>query len=165
MHAPLGKYLRITYTLFGMTRSSPYQPKSAAAVETISHEMPFDVHKDTEPVSPEPAAADSPHRYLIVYPFTKTIEWHLLSFDERRAIMKDHVAVGRKWSASVSQLLLYSYGIDDHEFIVSYYTDKLDDFQSLVMDMRATESRRYTKNDTPIFTCIHVSLEDALAMI
>jgi chlorite dismutase len=165
LHTPLGGYLRVAYTLFGMTRTSPYKPKPAAAVEVMDGTPTFNVQKDTEPAPPEPAAADQPHRYLIVYPFTKTINWHLLPFEDRRGVMKAHVEVGRKWSGAVSQLLLYSYGVDDHEFVVSYYTDKLDDFQSLVMDMRATESRRHTQNDLPIFTCIHMPLDGALSMI
>jgi len=139
-----------------MTRESPYKKPKIMSVETL---------QDNQNVNPEPAAVDQPHRYLIVYPFTKTIEWHLLPIEERGAVMKAHVGVGRKWSGTVSQLLLYSYGIDDHEFIVSYYTDKLEDFQSLVMDMRATESRRHTKNDLPIFMCIHMSINEVLEMI
>ena len=143
LHTSLGTRLTISYTLLGMTRSSPYNP-----------------HK-----SPAPSAPEDPHRYLIVYPFTKTIEWHLLPYEERRSVMKAHVDVGRTYSDRISQLLLYSYGIDDHEFIVSYMCNSLEDFQSLVMDMRHTESRRYTKNDLPIFTCIHMPLAEALEMI
>jgi chlorite dismutase len=79
--------------------------------------------------------------------------------------MKDHVAVGRKFNESISQLLLYSYGIDDHEFIVSYQTDSLADFQTLVMELRATEGRGHTLRDTPIFTCTRQTIESALTMI
>jgi chlorite dismutase len=143
LRTPLGAHLALAYTLTGMTRASQYNPARA----------------------PKESSPDTPHRYLVVYPFTKTTEWHLLSYDERRAIMKAHVEVGRKYSKQISQLLLYSYGIDDHEFIVSYYMDDLDAFQTLVMEMRGTESRRHTKNDLPIFTCIHMPLSEALEMI
>ena len=143
MHTGLGKHLRIAYTLFGMTRSSQYNPNRP----------------------PKEAGWDLPHRYLVVYPFTKTIEWHLMSYDERRKIMWDHVQVGKKHSDKITQRLLYAYGIDDHEFIVSYQMDDLEAFQTLVMEMRETESRRHTKNDLPIFTCIHMPLEEALNTI
>jgi chlorite dismutase len=143
LHTPLGKHLRVSYTLMGMTRASQYNPHHA----------------------PKESAPDASHRYLVVYPFTKTVEWHLMPYDERKDIMKAHVDVGRKYSATISQMLLYSYGIDDHEFIVSYQMDNLEEFQTLVMDMRGTESRRHTKNDLPIFTCIHMSLEEALDML
>ena len=143
LQTSLGAHLRVTYAMIGMTRSSQYNPKRA----------------------PAQSAPESAHRYLIVYPFTKTIEWHLLPYDDRRNIMKAHVDVGRKFTATISQLLLYSFGIDDHEFIVSYQTDVLEDFQTLVMELRGTEARKYTKSDTPIFTCIHMPLDEALDMV
>jgi chlorite dismutase len=143
IHTPLGMRLSISYTLFGMTKPSQYNPTHA----------------------PEASVFDAPHTYLVVYPFTKTTEWHLMPYDERRNIMKGHVDVGRKYSETISQMLLYAYGIDDHEFIVSYQMDSLPLFQQLVMDMRATESRRYTKNDLPIFMCMHVPIEKALGMV
>jgi chlorite dismutase len=139
----LGRHLTISYTLMGYTRSSPYNPKKP----------------------PAESSPDIPHKYLIVYPFTKTIEWHLLPYEERRNIMKAHVDVGRKYSTEIGQLLLYAYGIDDHEFVVSYQTDNLELFQDLVIELRGTEARRYTKHDTPIFTCIHTSPEKMLNTI
>ena len=142
-HTALGTHLSISYALLGMTRSSQYNPKHP----------------------PQESAFDTAHRYLVVYPFTKTVEWHLMPYDERRAIMKAHVDVGRKFSEKISQMLLYSYGIDDHEFIVSYQMDDLEEFQTLVMEMRETESRRHTKNDLPIFTCIHMPINEALDML
>jgi chlorite dismutase len=143
LHTGLGAYLKLTYTLFGLTRSSQYNPNKP----------------------PKEAVWDSKHAYLVVYPFTKTIDWHLMPYDERRNIMWSHVQVGKKHSEKISQRLLYSYGIDDHEFIVSYMMDDLEAFVQLVMDMRETESRRHTKNDLPIFTCIHMNLAEALEMI
>jgi len=144
VHTDLGKHLRITYTLLGLIRPTQYNSKHAPE---------------------EKQFVDGSGKYLIVYPFTKTIEWHLLPFEERREMMKEHVMTARKFSGSISQLLLYSYGVDDHEFIVSYLTDSLDDFQSLVMELRATKGRLYTKNDLPIFLATYMSPDEALAMI
>ena len=143
LHASLGKHLRVSYALLGLTRASKYNPNHP----------------------PKEADWDLSHKYLVVYPFTKTTEWHLMPYDERRNIMKAHVEVGRKHSEKISQQLLYAYGIDDHEFIVSYMMDDLEAFQTLVMDMRETESRRHTKSDLPIFTCTHMSIEEALGMV
>jgi chlorite dismutase len=143
LHTSLGKHLRVAYTLLGLTRSSQYSPNHP----------------------PKEADWNLAHKYLVVYPFTKTTEWHQLPYDERRAVMKSHVEVGRKHSEKISQRLLYSYGIDDHEFVVSYYMDDLEDFVQLVMDMRETQSRVHTKNDLPIFTCVHMPAEEALGML
>jgi chlorite dismutase len=141
LHTTLGRHMHITYTLLGLVRPSNYTSKPTAQEQAI-HEI-------------------ERGRYLIVYPFTKTTEWHLMSQETRREIMMDHIRVGHKF-APIKQLLLYAYGVDDHEFVLSYESESLLDFQSLVMDLRATEARRYTLNDTPIFTCIHKPLAQAL---
>jgi chlorite dismutase len=62
-------------------------------------------------------------------------------------------------------VLLYTTGLDDQEFIVAYETEKLERHQDLVIALRATEARRYTLRDTPIFTAVHRSLEDALSLV
>ncbi|MFQ5716461.1 MAG: chlorite dismutase family protein, partial [Nitrospinales bacterium] len=54
------------------------------------------------------------------------------------------------------------FGLDDHEFVVAFETDYPQDFLDLVMDLRETEGSRYTEKDTPIFTCVAMSLEDAV---
>jgi chlorite dismutase len=73
--------------------------------------------------------------------------------------MKDHIMVGIKHT-SIRQCLLYSYGVDNYEFIVSYETPTLPAFQELVMELRGTEGRRYTKSDLPIHTCIYKSPDE-----
>ena len=44
----------------------------------------------------------------------------------------------------------------------AFETDKPEDFLDLVMALRETEGSRYTLRDTPIFTCLHKSLKEAL---
>lgn len=66
---------------------------------------------------------------------------------------------------SIRQCLLYAYGVDNHEFIVSYETPTLPEFQDLVMELRGTEGRKYTANDLPIYTCIYKSPEDLVAWL
>jgi chlorite dismutase len=136
LRSEMGGFVRVTYSYFGMTRRSQYGG-SGAEDQVIRNQV------ERLP-------------YLIVYPFTKTIEWHLLSLEERREAMGGHIRVGVKHKG-VRQCLLYSYGIDDNEFVVSYETPTLEAFQELVIELRGTEARRYTLNDLPIFTCVHKS--------
>jgi chlorite dismutase len=103
-------------------------------------------------------------RYLIVYPFVKSIDWYLTPADERQKVMAGHMKVGHRHPA-VRQLLAYSFGLDDQEFIVAYETDDLVDFQDLVRELRETESRRATIRDTPIITGIHRPPAQILAML
>jgi chlorite dismutase len=103
-------------------------------------------------------------KYLFVYPFVKTREWYLLDSDERWRIMQEHIRVGREYP-SVDLNTSYSFGLDDQEFVVAFETDEPRDFLDLVQRLRTTESSRYTKRDTPTFTCVAASVERALAAL
>jgi chlorite dismutase len=103
-------------------------------------------------------------KYLFVYPFVKTREWYLLDKDERWRIMQEHIRVGREFP-SVDLNTSYSFGLDDQEFVVAFETDEPRDFLDLVQRLRTTESSRYTKRDTPTFTCVAASVERALAAL
>ncbi|MDE2025227.1 MAG: chlorite dismutase family protein [Patescibacteria group bacterium] len=137
LHSKLGKYLSITYSLFGVIRPSQYS-------------------KGVDDDSGRKGG-----KYLIIYPFTKTASWYMLDFAKRKELMKGHITIGRKYP-HITQLLLYSFGLDDQEFIVSYETDDLISFQTLVMDLRSDAVRTYTLRDTPIFTCIYKSPKETL---
>jgi len=103
-------------------------------------------------------------RYLVVYPFSKSIEWYLTPAEERQRVMAGHMKVGHKYP-QVRQLLAYSFGLDDQEFIVAYETNDLVAFQDLVRELRETESRRATAQDTPIITGINRPLGEILGML
>jgi chlorite dismutase len=103
-------------------------------------------------------------QYLIVYPFTKSADWYLLSREARQGVMNEHMRVGHGYP-QVRQLLGYSFGIDDHDFLVAYETDDLVAFGDLVRALRATESRRSTVRDTPILLGIHRPLEAILRLL
>ncbi len=78
--------------------------------------------------------------------------------------MAGHMKVGHQFP-QIRQLLAYSFGLDDQEFIVAYETDDLVAFQDLVRQLRETESRRATVRDTPIITAIHRPLADIVTML
>ncbi len=97
-------------------------------------------------------------KYLVVYPFTKSTDWYLLGPDERQKVMNEHMKVGHRYQ-QVRQLLAYSFGVDDMDFLVAYETDDLAAFGDLVRELRGSESRRSTVRDTPILTGIHRPIE------
>ncbi|MER3474173.1 MAG: chlorite dismutase [Armatimonadota bacterium] len=134
-------FVKPVNTLWGFTRPSVYAPgKSEQELN------PFD---------------DSRKPYLIAYPFAKTSEWYLMSKDARQGMMNEHIKVGRQ-HPEITQLLLYSTGLQDHEFVVVYETDNLLQFSELVMALRSTEARRYTLRDTPIYTALYQPTADFL---
>ena len=140
----LGAYLEVSHAYFGLLRRSTY---GRARTEQDHAEL-----------------SDDKARYFVLYPFTKTIEWYLMSREARQGMMNEHIRVGRTYP-NISQILLYSTGLGDQEFIVGYETDSLAEFQDLVIELRSTEARRHTLQDTPIFTCVNRSAETILDML
>ena len=55
--------------------------------------------------------------------------------------------------------------MDDQDFVVAFETDEPKDFLDLVMELRETESSKYTQRDTPIFTCIQMPMERILEQL
>ena len=141
----LGAYLTQPYSYLSMTHRSPY-------VSQHKHGG-----QEGASVRLRPGKAE----YFIVYPFLKTREWYLLPSEERQRMMNDHFKIGHKYP-SVKINTTYSFGLDDQEFVVAFETDNPSDFLDLVMDLRGVEGSLYTLKDTPIFTCIHRSIDDTL---
>ena len=133
------------HVLWGLTRPSEYSRAAKSAQEIDSF---------------------APERlpYLIMYPFTKTADWYLLGRETRQGMMNEHIRIGKQYR-EITQLLLYSFGLQDQEFVVVYETDDMSLFSKLVYDLRATEARRYTKGDTPLHTGVLVSSDAWLATL
>jgi chlorite dismutase len=143
-HTDLGKYLDIAFSYIGLIRPSTYVRRQQAQEQAA-----FSEERGT---------------YLVMYPFTKTVNWYLLSKATRQGMMNEHIKIGHEYE-DVKQILVHSFGMDDQEFVVAYETEDLLDFQSLVMDLRSTDGREYTLSDTPIFTCVHRPLKEALDLL
>ena len=107
--------------------------------------------------------AETRRSYLIIYPFSKTTEWYLMSREARQGMMNEHIRIGKQYE-DISQLLLYSFGLQNQEFVVVYETDDLTRFSDLVNELRDTEARRYTLRDTPLHTAIYHPAEETLAL-
>jgi chlorite dismutase len=125
----LGRWLHVSESLLGVIQPSQYVKRPTAQEQSL-----FTGERS---------------RYLVVYPFTKSSDWYLLGREARQGIMNEHMRVGHDYP-QVRQLLAYSFGIDDQDFLVAYETDDLAVFGELVRALRSTESRRSTVSDTPI---------------
>jgi chlorite dismutase len=126
------------YSYLAMTKPSPYSESES-----------------------RPEICTSERKFLFVYPFDKKREWYGLPLEERRRIMANHIEVGRRYP-EISINTAYSFGLDDQEFVVSFEGDDPGEFLDLVQELRGTESSSYTLRDTPIFTCVAMSLGRAL---
>ena len=145
MGSGLGKYLNIPYSYLSMTKRSIY----------------VDLHTHENQESKRLTIVPGKSKYIFVYPFLKTRGWFLLTKAARQGMMDEHIEVGHRFP-SVKLNTTYSFGLDDQEWVVAFETDKPEDFLDLVMALREPEGSRYTLRDTPIFTCIHTSLKEAL---
>jgi len=142
--AGIGRWMTPSISMIGLTRPSQYVKRPTSQEQSL--------------FTGERSA------YLVVYPFVKSIEWYLAPAEERQEAMKGHMRIGHAYP-QIRQLLAYSFGLDDQEFIVAYETDDLVAFQDLVRDLRATEARRSTVRDTPIITAIHRPLDEILRLL
>jgi chlorite dismutase len=141
----LGAYLLQPQSLLSMTKRSVYLDKLD----------PFHTPESRTHIIP------GKRKYLFIYPFVKTREWYLLPIEERQQVMDIHIRVGNKYP-SVKLNTTYSFGLDDQDFVVAFESDEPKDFLDLVMELRETQSSKYTARDTPIFTCIQMPLENIL---
>ncbi len=140
---PHRQFIEPVQALWGFTRPSQYTKSRST--------------QEIDPLTPQRK------RYLVLYPFVKTAEWYLLSQETRQGIMNGHIKVGKQYP-SITQLLLYSFGLQDQEFVVVYETDDLVEFSNLVYTLRDTEARRYTQRDTPLYAGIFHPGSGALAL-
>jgi chlorite dismutase len=141
----LGGYLTTPWSFVSMTKRSMYVDKLD----------PFHTPESRTHIIP------GKRKFLFVYPFVKTRDWYLLPLEQRQRIMDEHIKGGNKYP-SVKLNTTYSFGLDDQDFVVAFETDEPKDFLDLVMELRETQSSKYTERDTPIFTCVQMPMGNVL---
>jgi hydrogen peroxide-dependent heme synthase len=125
---PAGRMLSLRHVYLGVASMSQYDPNHGAAF----------------------LRGLAPKQYLSVYPFTKTIDWYLLPYEQRRDLMVEHGRMGQEYP-SIQTNTVNSFGIADQEFIVALEDDDPGTLVKMVQRLRAAEVRKYTSIDTPIF--------------
>jgi chlorite dismutase len=140
---PVRMMLQPIDVLWGYTRPSQYtKVKSAQEID------PFEGTRK---------------QFLVIYPFVKTSGWYALGRDMRQGMMNEHIRIGKQYE-EINQLLLYSFGVQDQEFVVVYEMDDLRRFSDLVHELRGTEGRRYTERDTPLHTAVYRTADETIAL-
>lgn len=148
LHSGLGQWCTTPYSYLGMTKRSMYVDK---------HE-----HEGSE--GRRGRVIPGTKKYIFVYPFWKTVDWYLLPKEDRQRMMNVHIETGHRYPG-IKINTIYSFGLDDPEFVVAFEGDEPAEFLDLVMEMREHEVRKYTMRDTPIFTCLRGSLGEVLATL
>jgi len=139
----LGGYVHMTHNFLGMTKRSQY---------VVGHDEDGALRGQIRPGA---------YKYALVMPFTKTRAWYQLPFEQRQRVVHEFIRASRDYPR-VIQNTIYSFGLDDNEFVLAFESNHPEDFVDMAMDMRETENYMYVARDTPVFTCLQCTTEEML---
>jgi chlorite dismutase len=103
------------------------------------------------------------------YPMSKrrgdaeSSNWFSLPFEERKALMQGHGAVGRSFAGRIVQLITGSAGIDDWEWGVTLFGQRPDDLKDCVYTMRFDEGSARFAEFGPFLAGMVAPVEAVLA--
>ena len=101
------------------------------------------------------------------YPMTKRRQaeqnWYRLPYDERKELMYEHGASGRKFAGRIVQLITASTGLDDWEWGVTLFGVKLDDLKDTVYTMRYDTASALYADFGPFYTGMTGPVAEVLA--
>src|SRR5918911_613196 len=95
---------------------------------------------------------DIPVSYLSMTKHSQYVDEHVHEGQEGRRL---RIVPGKR-----PYLFVYSFGLDDQDFVVAFEADQPAEFLDLVQDLRETESSKYTVRDTPMYTCKRATIEE-----
>jgi hydrogen peroxide-dependent heme synthase len=133
-----GDFLSQSYSYLSVTELSLYEAYARGGTEDRDALMqqPF-VQKRLYFEIP----SDMP--YACFYPMNKrrgeTVNWYAEEMEERRRMMREHGATGRKYHGRVTQMITGSTGLDDWEWGVTLFARDPLDIKKLVYEMRFDE--------------------------
>ena len=103
------------------------------------------------------------------YPMSKRREpeqnWFTTPYDDRKDMMYEHGASGRKFAGRVLQVITGSTGLDDYEWGVTLFGAHPDDLKECVYEMRFDEASALYAEFGPFYTGMVGSLDDVLAAV
>ncbi|HYF93500.1 MAG TPA: hydrogen peroxide-dependent heme synthase [Symbiobacteriaceae bacterium] len=140
----LAEYTTQTYSYLSVTELSLYEASARGGSEDPEElkKSPF-VQKRLMPQIP-----DVP--YVCFYPMNKrrgeVVNWYAADMEERRRMMREHGATGRKYAAEITQMITGSTGLDDWEWGVTLFGVDTLPIKKLVYEMRFDEvSAKYAE--------------------
>ncbi|MEM9445984.1 MAG: chlorite dismutase family protein [Verrucomicrobiota bacterium] len=91
--------------------------------------------------------------------------WYGLSYDERRKLMAGHAKVGRTYAGRVKQLITGSTGISDWEWGVTLFSNTIDEFKSIIYEMRFDEVSYQYAEFGPFYVGILMEPDELLSRL
>ncbi|MHB8361354.1 MAG: chlorite dismutase family protein [Thermoplasmataceae archaeon] len=95
-------------------------------------------------------------KYFVCYPMSKTPEWYLIDYNDRKKIMDEHIktAMSHPMNTGIISYTTYSFSIADQEFAVLYEVDSLYKWMKIAEKLREVEARKWISKEEPVFTGI-----------
>lgn len=135
------------YSYLSITELSLYEAYARGQTEDreVLINQPF-VQRRLKPAIPAPS--DMP--YICFYPMNKrrgeSVNWYTETMEERRRMMREHGATGRKYQGQVQQMITGSTGLDDWEWGITLWAVDPLAIKKLVYEMRFDEvSAKYAE--------------------
>lgn len=122
---------------------------------------PPEVAKEHVPAFMEETA---PKKYIVIYPFVRTVEWYLLPKKQRADLLREHGKMGREFPGILANTTS-GFALGDWEWILAFEADELTDLVDCMRRLRDAEARRYTKDDTPFITGIRGETKDVFKLL
>jgi chlorite dismutase len=108
-------------------------------------------------------------RAFCFYPMSKRRaadhNWYALGFEDRKALMIQHGAIGRTFHGRILQLITGSTGLDDWEWGVTLFGVHPDDLKECVYQMRFDEASAHYAEFGPFYTGMVADLAEVLGRL
>lgn len=158
-HAERVEALQATYADF--RRSTALGRASTPVWSAVALHRPAEFNKSHVPAF---IAGEDPGAYVCVYPFVRSYEWYLLPEDERRRMLSEHGMAARGYK-DVRANTVPAFALGDYEWLLAFEAPELDRIVDLMRDLRATDARRHTREETPFYTGPRVGVEQLVTAL
>ncbi|MBS9532047.1 chlorite dismutase family protein [Mycobacterium sp. M1] len=158
-HAETAEQLQATYSDF--RRTTVLGRASEPVWSTIGLHRPAEFNKSRIPAF---ILGEEPLAYLCVYPFVRSHEWYLLPEADRRKMLAEHGSKARQFPG-VKPNTVYGFALGDYEWLLGFEGPELEEIVDLMRELRNTQARLHTREETPFFTGPRVSVEQLVASL
>jgi hydrogen peroxide-dependent heme synthase len=158
-HAERVEALQSTYEDF--RRTTALGRASTPVWSSVALHRPAEFNKSHIPAF---LAGEEPGAYICVYPFVRSYEWYLLPDEERRRMLAEHGMAAREYK-DVRANTVPAFALGDYEWILAFEAPELHRIVDLMRELRATDARRHTREETPFFTGPRVPVEQLVASL
>ena len=109
-------------------------------------------------------------RAICFYPMSKRRgspdqNWFTTPYDDRKEMMYEHGASGRKFSGRILQLVTGSTGLDEYEWGVTLFGQRPDDLKETVYTMRYDRASAIYAEFGPFYTGVIGDVDEVLAQV